>query len=278
MKKTYLQIILLTLGSIMFAGGIYFFRMPNNFVVGGASGLAIIFSKLFPYITKGQFVTIINIICAIAGFIFLGKSFSWKTFYCSIVYSVAIMLLEQTVKLEAPFTEETFAELVLSVVLCGIGAGIVIDAGGSTGGIEIFALIVKKKTHYTVGNALMVFNLIIATCAAWLFGIQTCFLSIIGVLAHSLLVDKVIQWLNSEKVLLIVTESEEEILNYIKSELSACATILNAVGSFTNKESRFIMVVLSPKKASALKKRIKSLKNGDFVVSMDTFDLIGGRI
>ena len=278
MKKKFAQMMLLTFGSVMFAAGIYFFRMPNNFVVGGTTGLAIILSKLFPYITKGQFVTVINVICAIAGLIFLGKNFSWKTVYCSIVYSLVIMVLEQTVKLNVPLTDETLAELILSVILCGIGVGIVINAGGSTGGIEILALIVRKKTHYTVGSALMVFNLVIALCAAWFFGIKTCFMSVIGVLAHSELVDKVIQWLNSEKVLLIVTENEEEILNYIKNDLSACATILNSVGSFRNKNSKLIMVVLEPKKASALKKRIKKLKNGDFVVSMETFDLMGGRI
>ena len=278
MKRNIKYIFLLTFGSVMFAAGIYFFRMPNNFVVGGASGLAIILSKLFESITKGWFVTIINTICIIAGWIFLGKSFSWKTVYCSIVYSAVIVLLEQTVKLDVPFTDETLTELILSVILCGVGAGIVINAGGSTGGIEIFALVVNKKTHYTVGNALMVFNLIIALCAAWLFGLKTCFMSVIGVLAHSIIVDKVIQWLNSEKMLLIVTENEEAILNYINNKLLVRATILNSVGSFNNKENRFIMVVLEPSKAAKLKKKIKKMKNGDFVVSMDTFDLIGGKI
>lgn len=188
------------------------------------------------------------------------------------------MVFENTVKLSAPLTGEPLTELILSVILCGIGVGIVINAGGSTGGIEIFALIVREKTHYTVGGALIVFNFITAVYGALLFGIQTCFMSIIGLFAHSIIVDKVIQWFNSEKVLLIVTENEEEILSYIRNELSACATILNSVGSFTNKESRMIMVVLDPKKASALKKRIKKLKNGNFVVSMDTFDLMGGRV
>ena len=278
MSRKHTQIILLTFGSVMFAAGIYFFRMPNNFVVGGASGLAIILSKLFRYITKGQFVTMINIICVIVGLIFLGKKFSWKTVYCSAVYSAVIIILEQTVKLDSPLTDETFTELILSVILCGAGAGIVINAGGSTGGIEIFALVVNKKTHYTVGNALMVFNLIIALCAAWLFGLKTCFMSVIGVLAHSIIVDKVIQWLNSEKMLLIVTENEEAILNYINNKLLVRATILNSVGSLNNKENRFIMVVLDPSKAAKLKKKIKKMKNGDFVVSMDTFDLIGGKI
>ncbi len=278
MKKIITQIFLLTFGSVMFAAGIYFFRMPNNFVVGGASGLAIIFSKIFPYITKGQFVTIINVICVIVGLIFLGKSFSWKTVYCSIVYSVVVMILEQKVKINVPFTDETFTELILSVILCGVGAGIVINAGGSTGGIEIFALIVKKKTHYTVGNALMLFNLIVAISAAWLFGLKTCFMSIIGVLAHSIIVDKVIQWLNSEKLMLIVAENEKDICDFINNELEGCATVMSSVGSYSNNKNRFIMVALEPKKASILKKNIRKIEQDAFVVSMDTFETLGGRM
>ena len=278
MKKIITQIFLLTFGSVMFAAGIYFFRMPNNFVVGGASGLAIIFSKIFPYITKGQFVTIINVICVIVGLIFLGKSFSWKTVYCSIVYSVVIMILEQKVKINVPFTDETFTELILSVILCGVGAGNVINAGGSTGGIEIFALIVKKKTHYTVGNALMLFNLIVAISAAWLFGLKTCFMSIIGVLAHSIIVDKVIQWLNSEKLMLIVAENEKDICDFINNELEGCATVMSSVGSYSNNKNRFIMVALEPKKASILKKNIRKIEQDAFVVSMDTFETLGGRM
>ena len=278
MKKIITQIFLLTFGSVMFAAGIYFFRMPNNFVVGGASGLAIIFSKIFPYITKGQFVTIINVICVIVGLIFLGKSFSWKTVYCSIVYSVVVMILEQKVKINVPFTDETFTELILSVILCGVGAGNVINAGGSTGGIEIFALIVKKKTHYTVGNALMLFNLIVAISAAWLFGLKTCFMSIIGVLAHSIIVDKVIQWLNSEKLMLIVAENEKDICDFINNELEGCATVMSSVGSYSNNKNRFIMVALEPKKASILKKNIRKIEQDAFVVSMDTFETLGGRM
>ena len=277
-KQTTIQIIQLTIGSILFALGIYFFRMPNNFVVGGASGLAIIFSKLLPFVSKGTFVTLINIVCSVAGILLLGKEFSWKTLYCSIVYSTVIMTLERVVPISRPLTNEAFTELVLSVVLCGMGVAMVINAGGSTGGIEIFALFIGKKTHYTVGTALMVFNLCIAVFTSWLFDLKTCFMSVVGVLAHSVIVDKVIQWFNSEKILLIVTENEENLLSYINYDLSACATVLNATGSFKNDKKSLVMVVLNAKKALSLKKRIRSMKNGDFVVSMDIFDLIGGRI
>lgn len=278
MNKVVSQVTLLTIGSLMFAAGIYFFRMPNNFIVGGASGLAIILSRLFPYISKGEYVTVINIICIIAGLAVLGKGFSWKTIYCSAVYSLFIMLLENTVHLNDPLTDELFTELVLSVILCGVGAGIVINAGGSTGGVEIFALIVQKKSRYTVGNALMVFNLIIAVSAAWLFGLKTCFMSVIGVLIHSIIVDKVIQWFNSEKLMLIVTENAQEICEIINNRLEGCATVMNSVGSYKNKENRFILVAMEPKKAAMLKKSIKRMNKNVFIVSLDIFEISGGRI
>lgn len=145
MKKTFSEIALLTLGSFMFAIGIYYFRMPNNFVVGGASGLGIIFSKMFPTVTKSEFVTAINVACVILGVIFLERSFSWKTIYCSVIYSIILLVLERTVNISSPLTNEMFIDLVMSIILCGVGVGLVIDAGGSTGGIEILALIVKKE-------------------------------------------------------------------------------------------------------------------------------------
>ena len=278
MKKTFSEIILLTLGSIMFATGIYFFRMPNNFVVGGASGLGIILSKIIPAVSKSEFVSLINIACVIFGIIFLGKKFSWKTVYCSIVYSAFLLLLEHTVIINNPLTDDMIIDLVMSIILCGVGVGLVIDAGGSTGGIEILALIASKRTHHTIGTSLMVFNLIIAISSALLFGVKTCFVSVIGVLAHSIIVDNVIKWLNSEKVMLIVTENSEKICEYIHSKLNANATLVNSVGAYSNKENRFIIAVLTPKKAATLKKKIKRMNCGDFVVSMDTFDLMGGKI
>ena len=160
MKINIKQIVLLTFGSVMFAAGIYFFRMPNNFVVGGASGLAIILSKLFESITKGWFVTIINTICIIAGWIFLGKSFSWKTVYCSIVYSAVIVLLEQTVKLDVPFTDETLTELILSVILCCFSSKIPTTCNLSAQEISI-----PRATTGYVSLGLKSNNLLIAICS-----------------------------------------------------------------------------------------------------------------
>ena len=276
MKSKCYHFMYLTIGSIIFAVGIYFFRTPNSFIVGGASGLSIILAEIFSCFTMGQFVTVINLMCAMIGVLVLGKTFSWKTIYCSLIYPVVIMCFEKIAVISSPLTDEPFLELIISVILCGLGAGIVIYAGGSTGGIEIFALIVKEKTHFTVGNALMVFNFIIAVFSSMLFGVKACMFSVLGVFFHSIIVDKVIQILNSEKLLMIVTEKREKVCGYINNELEGSATVMNAIGSFQGGEKNFIIVVLKPQLASLLKKNIKNIDRNAFVIGMTTFDITGG--
>ena len=275
MKKQ-ITLFYLTVGSIIFAVGIYFFRTPNSFIVGGASGLSIILAKIFSSLTMGQFATVINLICTIIGILVLGKTFSWKTIYCSLIYPIIIMCLEKLVVISSPLTDEPLLELIISVILCGIGVGLVIYAGGSTGGIEIFALIAKEKTHFTVGSALMVFNLIIALFSSTLFGVKACMFSVLGVFSHSLIVDKVIQILNSEELLMIVTEQGAEVCGYIKNVLAGSATVMNATGTFGDTEKIFIIVVLKPQHASLLKKNVKKIDRNAFVIGMTTFDIIGG--
>lgn len=268
---------MLTLGSLLFAVGIYFFRLPNSFVVGGASGLSIILSKLFPVISAGTFITAINVISIIVGILFLGKGFSRKTIYCSIVYSLVILAFEQLWVIQKPLTDDVFLEFVCSIVLCGVGAGLVIHTGGSTGGIEIFALILRKKTHLTAGNALMYFNLLIALFSAFICDIKTCLFSLLGVLVHSILVDNVIQALDSERFLIIVTKDTQQICDYINNEMHTCATIVRSLGSYSNTENNVIFIAVSPRASAELKRHICKMSEGSIVITLNTFDIIGRR-
>jgi len=277
-QRNLLQYLFMTMGSVVFAVGIYFFRIPNNFVVGGASGLSIVFEKIFPVLSVGQFVTIINSVCIVIGWIALGKAFSWKTVYCSLIYSFSIIIFEEAFVIDVPLTNELFLELVFSAILCGIGAGVVIFAGGSTGGIEIFALIIRLKTRFSVGNILMIFNLLVVTFSANLFGVKTFLFSILGVLIHSIIVDKVIQYFNSAKLLLIVTQQEKSVCEYINNTILECVTVMDSVGSFENTDNKLVLVVLDRKKAVLLKKMIKKIDETAFVVEMGTFETIGGKV
>lgn len=266
------EIFLMSLGSLFMAAGIYFFRMSNNFITGGAGGIAIVLSSLIPDVTKGSWLMGINILSIAAGLIFLGKSFSWKTIYCCAVYSVMVLLLESFYPMEHPFTDESFLELVIAVILCGIGSGFIFYVNASSGGIEVIAMILRKKTCLSVGNALLYVNLVIALAAAVLFDMEICILSVLGVLINSIVVDNVIQQLNTSKVLLIVTACQKELCEYIHCALNSGTTVLDCVGGYSGENKKILLVVLPSVKAGLLQRTMKQLDKNAFMVILNMFE------
>lgn len=150
-------------------------------------------------------------------------------------------------------------------------------ANASSGGIEVVAMIIKTKTSLSIGNALLYVNLVIALSAAVLFNMETCMFSVLGVLINSLVVDNVIQMLNTSRFLIIITTHPVDLCSYINCDLNGGATIVNCVGSYTNDCKKMIFVALNPNKAVLLQKNIGSIDNKAFIVTLNTFDIIGRK-
>ena len=103
--------ILMNIGTLCLAAGVYFFKSPNHFATGGVSGISIILTDYLP-LKQSDLIMIINAALIVVGFIFLGKGCTFKTMYCSLVYSGENMLFERLVPLSQPLTDQPFMELV----------------------------------------------------------------------------------------------------------------------------------------------------------------------
>ena len=147
------EYILLTLGASMTALGIYFFKFPNHFSTGGVSGLSVILNGIFPQITPGTFVMVINVTLLLLGFLIVGRDFTVKTVYCSLLMSVLTYLLEKVVPMSKPLTGQPMLELVFAILLPAVGSAILFNAGASTGGTDIVAMILKKYMVITTYSA-----------------------------------------------------------------------------------------------------------------------------
>ena len=95
-KKDIMEFVLLSLGTALVSAGVYFFKFPNHFSMGGVSGLAILLGELFPsaWLTPSVFNTLINLLFLILGFVLLDKGFGLKTVYCSLLYSGLVQVFE----------------------------------------------------------------------------------------------------------------------------------------------------------------------------------------
>lgn len=266
----------ITLGVLMVVAGVYFFKFPNHFTIGGVTGIAILFSSIFGNsVSSGTIVLVINFILLIIGYLILGKSFGIKTAYGSILMSVALKLLEVMFPMSSPLTAEPMLELAFAVALPAVGSAILFNIGGSTGGTDIIAMLLKKYTSLDIGRSLFLTDLFMTLTAFLVFNIQTGLLSLLGLILKSAVVDTVIENMNLHKYLTIICEEPDPISDYILNNLHRSATLCEAKGAFSHKEKTVILTVMNRGQAVQLRRFIKQREPDAFVLITNTSEIIG---
>ena len=267
--------ILITLGTVVVALSTYFFKFPNRFSFGGISGLAIILGELFPSFTPGAYVFIINQLLLLAGFAVFGRSFGVRTAYVSLVLSGITWGLEYIIPLSAPLTDEPLLELIFSVALHAIGSAILFHRQASSGGTDIVAMILRKYTSLNIGNALLCVDISITVLAGVVFGIETGLFCVLGLALKSVIVDMVLENINTHKVLQIITSKPDEISAYITGELKRGATSIEGKGAYTYEDKTIILTVVNRMQAVKLRKYARTVDAHCFILITNTTEIIG---
>lgn len=267
--------ILMTLGTLLMSMGVYFFKIPNGFATGGVSGIGTILVKVAPFLTAGQWITAINGVLLILGFVCLGRTIGVRTVWCSAIFSLTISALEVWVPLNVTLTNQPLLELVYAMILTSVGAAIIFNNDASGGGTDIIALILKKYTSLDVGKALLFSDALVACCSFFTFGIQAGLFSLLGLFAKAFLVDSIIDSINSCKYFVVITEHGEEINEFIMKELHHGTTYTEAVGGYTNTGKTMIHTVCKRLEAIRLRQKIKAIDPHSFIVITTTSEIIG---
>jgi hypothetical protein len=118
-------------GVVLMTVGVYFFKIPNGFVTGGVSGIGTVLGKVAPILSTATWITVINIVLLILGFIFVGKETGIKTAYCSLMFSGMSMVLEKIAPITEPLTNQPFLELVYAIMLTAAGSAIMFSQAAS---------------------------------------------------------------------------------------------------------------------------------------------------
>ena len=274
-RKTVKEWLLLLLGTALTAAGVYFFKFPNNFSTGGVSGIAVILGHYFPNATPGDFVMGINMALLLVGFLVFGKGFGIKTAVVSTLMSAMIWVLERVLPMDHPMTSQPLMELIFAVSLPAVGSAILFNLDASTGGTDIVAMVLRKFTSLNIGNALMISDSIITVMACVAFGMETGLFSILGLLMKSLLVDMVLENINTHKYFHIITTHPREIEEYITRTLKRGATELHGEGAYTHEGRSILLTVMNRRQGILLRRYVRSVDPHAFVLIMNTGDIIG---
>ena len=267
--------LLLNLGLILTALGIVVFKAPNHFALGGTSGISIIISTLNPGLPVGAIMWIVNAVLVVLGFIFLDRDSMGWTIFSSFALSAYVSLFEQLIPLSAPLTDDTLLELIFAVMLPGIGSAFVFNIGASTGGTDILAMILKKHTSLQIGTALLVADMGIVAWAAILYGPRTGLYCVLGLVAKALVVDQFIESVNTSKVISIIANDPQPIMDYIVRDLHRTATLRYERGGFSGRSFETIVTVLNRHEAAQLRNYVRSLEPNAFMTIVSSSEIIG---
>lgn len=266
--------VIITIATLLMCVGIHYFRLPNNFTFGGVTGLAMILTKYMPLSTT-VLNLIFNLVLLVVGYIFLGKSFAFKTVYVSILYSVVLYGMEVFIPITEPLTDEPVLELIYAIFIPSVASALIFNRDSSSGGTDIIAMIVKKYTAIAIGDSLFFADCFVAVATFFIFDFKTGLFSVCGLLAKSLVIDVVIENINTCKYFNIVCENPEPICDYILNNIKHSATIYHAEGAFTHQRKYVIMAVMKRRQAVQLRNYIKQVEPNAFILISSTSEIIG---
>lgn len=272
--KKFKEFLMMNLGMVLLAIGVYFFKIPNGFSTGGVTGIGTVLSGI-TFISAGTWIWLLNIALLILGFAIFGKELAFKTVYCSMGYSALTYLFEWLIPLKNPITDQPLLELIYAMLLTSIGSAMIFYCNASSGGTDIVALVLKKYFKIDVGKALLGADFIVAASSFFVFGIKIGLFSLLGLFAKAFIVDAVIENLNSCKYFIVITTKHEEISQFIMEQLHHGATVTDAVGEYTGEKKSMIHTVCRRIEAIRLREKIKNIDPHAFIIITTSSEIIG---
>ena len=266
--------VVMTAATAVMACGISFFKFENTFAFGGITGIAVLVAKT-GVISSGDFNFVCNIVLLVLGFLVLGKGFGAKTFYCSMLLSFLLSILERVYPMDGPLTNQPVLELMFAIAVPAFGSAILFNMGASSGGTDIVAMILKKYTGYDIGRVLMLSDVAIAVAGVFVFGMETGLFSILGLVLRSVITDNFIESFNLSKCFNVVCSNPEPICNFIIRDLHRGATVYTAQGVFSGKKKYIVLTALNRPQAVRLRNFIKETEPGAFILISNTSEIIG---
>ncbi|WP_206023903.1 YitT family protein [Saccharibacillus alkalitolerans] len=275
-KRTPKQILIRTffivLGAIIVAVALELFLVPNRITDGGITGISVMASYLSGW-KLGIFLFILNLPFLIVGYKQIGKTFALSTLLGITVLSIGTVLLHPV---EA-FVTDTLLAFVFGGMFLGVGTGLVIRNGGSLDGTEIIAILVSRKTPFSVGEIVMFVNLFILSGAGFVFGWDRALFSILAYYIAYKMIDVTIEGMNESKSVWIISDRIDDIGNAILDRLGRGVTYLAGEGGFSGDPKKVIFCVITRLEEAKLKEIVNQFDDKAFLAIGNIHDVKGGR-
>ena len=276
-KETIFEGLSFVFGVFLYALCFNTFLIPNDLVVSGFSGVAIVTQKLFGW-NNQMFIYVTNFVLLGLSFIFL----NWKTTKKNIVGSIMFPLMITITNPIANFLNDKLIGddfliiLLFSIILYGISSGLIYRSGFSTGGSDIIMQIINKYIKVGESKAMIVANSLIILLGMIVFGFDKGVYSFIILITSTYFIDKIMFGISDSKVFYIYTKKVRKIKKLILEDFKTGLTIIPSRGGYSKKRGHMIMCVVGNQDYYKFKERILEIDPNAFIIINKCYEVNGG--
>ncbi|MGN0779788.1 MAG: YitT family protein [Aristaeellaceae bacterium] len=246
------------------------FLTPNNIAPGGLTGVATILNYLFT-VPVGMTSLLLNIPLFIVGWKAMGRVFVFRSLVATLLFSLSIDLLRLQ-----PVTMDPLLGTLFGGVLLGLGIGLILRGGATTGGTDMVARLVHKRLPFiTVGAFLMMIDFVVVIAAGIFISMTDALYALICIFASSKVVDMVLTGLTSNKACFVISQKHEQVTQRILTEMDRGATLLTARGAYTGQERPVVLCVASRMEVARMKDIVREEDENAFMFITEAHEALG---
>lgn len=276
LKKKIKRYVSFILGCLLVAISYNAFLANHDLVPGGISGLAIILNHLIG-INNALFVLLVGIVLLIISYFLLGKEKTKYSVLGTILFPIFLELTLWVTKIVTIDESQLLLASLFGGVIYGVGIGMILKAGFTTGGTDIINQILSKYLKISMGKAILITDGIIVFISAIVFGPVHLMYSVLVLYILSIMSDRIILGISDSKAFFIVTEQDDLVKDYVLSELGHGATIFKAKGGLNKENQNVLLCVLPTKDYYKLRAGINAIDKEAFFVATDAYEVYGGE-
>lgn len=271
--KTVKEVVMIMVGTSIYAFGLFYLNIANNLAEGGVSGITLILRALFG-IDPAYSTLLINIPLILIGGKILGKRSLAYTVLGTVSLS-AFLWIWQRVPLQINLQHDLLIVSLLAGLIAGTGSGLVYRMGGTTGGSDIIARILEKNYGISMGRSLLVLDVIVLLASLTYIDLKRMMYTLIVSYVFSRVIDSILDGGYSAKGILVVSNKNEEIAPLLMTGLERGVTFLSGEGGFSGHSKKIIYMVVSSSELNEVKRIVHEIDEKAFLSIINVHEVEG---
>ena len=277
-ERLYLELkdyVMIIVGLVIYSFGFCAFILPQHVVIGGYTGLA----SLFYYtlgIPVGPVIFALNIISLLVAYKIVGKRFVLRSIFGAFGLSAIVSIMQPLFPTAIVAPDNPMMNVMIGGILCGLGLGLSFVHNGSTGGTDIIAAMVNKRTNVSIGRMLLYADGLIIFSSMLIFhSIDNVVYGFLELLFATFMTDQVINTNRQAMQFLIISDKWEEIANAVVNDAHRGCTVFSGMGWFTKEDVKMLMVMCRKIEGVTVMRVVKSIDPYAFITQSNVNGVYG---